>query len=677
MFFRLLMKNSRYTWAAETKDNPHPYICASQCASGYMWRKEARMCVKIVTAPATFTEAEVVCAKDNGRLASVKTCSEFVGIATHLWKKDPTPTNTYWFGIYMSGLSQYSKRKTVEEKIGNTGLFTVLEGMENSCIDSPKRAVYTIDGNSPIMMLAPSPNGYHGELIFQTDGSPQIMAHEFGKQDSTLAQNFLCEKDESWTCPDGFIMFQQLCYQLNINEMTQAEAEIVCNDNGGRLLHIETRMQHTFITAAFPPTVYKHNQTWLHIQKQTNGPLDIFYSGPNGIFVFDFIDYASNPQLDVPDENCVVMDATDASVVNAFKKVSCQQTASFICENQLILDPYYIKIMPEVQVLLPLDYVSGIEDLAYPDRQNYENLVALTEDIVLESGLIGSSHFMGNALSYIDIENSGVDKEMKSSFGISISMWVNLDENAIYDNEIQMLVDSRTECGDGSEVSEGFTMFLTKTMLSETLDPFTNNIGCGLLYNNSMLEFPMKLVMPLFEIRPSVELCSKQADGTMLCTRIAASEKITQGEWVHIGFTFNDISKKGTFFVGDTFGYLDLTVAENHQVEYFTFDTNGWWSSNAVNEFIRIGSAKFQAPQGLKNFAGKISCLQIYEGPLTLAQFITLAKCPVGESYPKKAELCPADYDYYKGYCYKLSLKEEEFSTAEALCISPPGTIHL
>ena len=57
------MKNSRYTWSAETKENPHPYICASRCPPGYTWRKEADMCVKILTTPATFTEAEVACAQ--------------------------------------------------------------------------------------------------------------------------------------------------------------------------------------------------------------------------------------------------------------------------------------------------------------------------------------------------------------------------------------------------------------------------------------------------------------------------------------------------------------------------------------------------------------------------------------------------------------------------------------
>ena len=664
------MSNPRYTWTAEVKENPHPYICANGCPSGYLWRKEAKMCVQVNTAAATFTQAQVTCAKDNGRLASFKSCTEFSGLATHMLKRYSVPTNKYWFGAYMLGL----------DRIGSTGLMTLEEGNNNDCSDD-KKAMYTVDGSSYVNLLPISANGHHGELVFKTDGTPLIMAHEFDKQDNTAPGSFFCEREESWTCPNGFVLFHKLCYELNLNEVSQPESEYLCSSKGGKLLDIQNRMQHTFITAAFPPLIHNYNSIWLSIQKRTKTPLDNLYYGPeSNIIDFKFestssTDYTSTDQPDKEEENCVVLDGTDTTVVNSFKKVSCHQNSSFICEYPLQLTPFYANIMPEIQLLMPLDTVSGIKDLAYPVRQNSENLLAITEEVILENGLIGSSNFMGSPLSYVDIENTGTDKEMKSSFGISISMSIYLDGFAMFDNEMQMLIDSRADCENELEVSEGFRMFLTKTPVAHTVTPFTHE-ECGLIYNNSMSDLPLSSINPSNLVRANVELCSKQADATILCTQIASSYTINQLQWVQIGFTFNDVSKKGTFFVGESYGYTNLSDAKVHHLEYFSFDTNGWWSVYAVNSLIRVGSAKFQAPEGQKNFAGKISCLQIYEGPLTLAQFVTLKKCPIKESYSRKAMLCPPEYDYYKGSCYKLSEKEEEFSTAEAYCTSPTGNVH-
>ena len=667
-----MSNNARFTWTAEVKENPHPYICANGCPPGYLWRKEARMCVQVQTNPATFTQAEAICAQDNARLASFKSCSKFVGLSDHLMSRDPDPTNKYWIGAYVLGM----------ERIGSTGLMSVQEGVNNDC-NEDSEAMYTVDGSSNVNLVPISFNGYHSELVFKADGTPLIMVHEFEKQDSTTAGSFLCEKDESWTCPEGSIFFQKICYQLNILGVSQPEAEYMCSSNGGKLLNIQDRMQHTFITAAFPPSVHNYSTIWLSLQTYTNNPLDNLYYEPESIltdFKFDSssaTDYTSVDQPYVENENCVVLDGTDTTIINSFKKVSCHQNSSFVCEYPLQLTPYLVKIMPEIQLLMPLDSYSGIQDLAYPTRQNSESLLAMTEEVILESGLIGSSNFMGSALSYVDIENTGTNKEMKSSFGISISMWVYIDLAVMFDNEIQMLIDARGDCNDGLEVSQGFTMFLTKTPATHTVAEFMHD-QCGLIYNNSIADLlPSPSMNPSFQIRANVELCSKQADDTILCTQIASSDTINQLQWVQIGFTFNDVSKRGTFFVDETYGYTNLTDAKKHNVKYFDFDTNGWFSESAVNTIIRVGSAKFQAPEGQKNFAGKISCLQMYEGPLTLAQFITLSKCPVSESYLRKASLCPPEYDYYKGSCYKLSEKEEEFSTAEALCVPPSGKLNI
>ena len=627
------------------------------------------MCVQVQTTPATFTEAEAICAQDNARLASFQSCSQFVGLYNHLWSRYPVQTNRYWIGAYALAFDRF----------GSDGLKTVQEGPNNNC-DAQWDVEYSLDGTSVTGALTISENGFYGQMVHKADGTAMIMSHEYDKQDASTPSSFLCEKDESWACPDGFIMYQKLCYELNVDEVVHAEAEHSCSSRGGKLLDIENRMQHMFITAAFPQSQFNHNSTWLNIQKLTNGPADSLWFSIDAVlidFKFDSsspTDYTSANQADADDENCVVLDVTDATVTNAFKKVSCQQNASFICQYPLGLSSHLSKIMPELQLFMPLDKASGIKDLALPARVNTEEMLSMTEEVILDSGLIGAASFMGSATSYIDIENTGEGKEMKSSFGLSVSMWIWLSGFAMFDYEEQMLIDTRAECDDGLTPSEGFRMYLTKTPATHTVAPF-NHDACGLIYNNSLNDVPSGGLDPSNEIRVNVELCSKEGDDTILCSLVASAKAVPTFQWAHIGFTFDDISKKGTFFIGESYGYTNMTDASVHEVEYFKFDSKGWWSQHAVNTHIRLGSSKFQASPGQKNFAGKMSCLQIYEGPLALAHFIGFQKCPVKETYPMVASHCPEGYDYYKGYCYRLSQSREEFATAEGSCVSEAGTV--
>ena len=54
-----MQNGGRFTWIAKEMGNKFPYICASQCKLGYVWRQEARKCVKVIKEAAKFTEAEL------------------------------------------------------------------------------------------------------------------------------------------------------------------------------------------------------------------------------------------------------------------------------------------------------------------------------------------------------------------------------------------------------------------------------------------------------------------------------------------------------------------------------------------------------------------------------------------------------------------------------------------
>jgi hypothetical protein len=100
---RMYMKYPSGKWVATVQTTPLPYVCASNCALGYVWRQESRKCVLIVNAEYSFTEAEVACSLDNGQLAKVSLCHDFYALGRDLWWVSQDTSRTYWIGYYDTG----------------------------------------------------------------------------------------------------------------------------------------------------------------------------------------------------------------------------------------------------------------------------------------------------------------------------------------------------------------------------------------------------------------------------------------------------------------------------------------------------------------------------------------------------------------------------------------------
>jgi hypothetical protein len=451
--------------------------------------------------------------------------------------------------------------------------------------------------------------------------------------------------------------------------VTHAQADYTCNLLGGQLLQIRNRKQQTFINAAFPAQTSGYTQIWLDYRKITYNPEDLsFRAEDDTVFVFNSsgIDFTySVPVLNDLSKNCVAMDSTEGNF-NGWKTLSCFENASFICQQQQILSPAMIRIIPNKQLLLPLDLYSGFADLTLPSRTNVASLVAISTDQYLPSGLVGAAHFLGNSDSALRIDNIGT-KSIRSQFGISVSMWIYID--LIYDSETQVLIDARPDCITGSEVDEGFTLSLINKLASSISSPATNSncsAGSQLAGLNATTSFQsVKLV---------AKLCSFNNSSTKCENFISPSAyNIPVKQWTPIGFSYNAVSKLGSFFIGPNFGYYDKTFGSDVVSDYFTYDSGNWLtnsSSVAVNAPIQIGSSKYNQFQA---FSGKISCLQWYEGPITQPQFVYLNKCPVNNTYQGKSSLCPQGFEYYKRNCYKFATKAQDFATSEAYCTSTPG----
>ena len=524
-----------------------------------------------------------------------------------------------------------------------------------------------------MVQMAPSTSstGQFGQINFANPFKAFLNAVPFDKNDLSESTNYLCEKINEYTCNAGSFLFDGLCYTLIKNQVTHAQADRNCNLMGGQLLKIKNRKQHTFINAAFPPSSGQYSQIWLDYRKITYSTSDLsFRAIDDTTFVFDAsgIDFTyAAPILTDSSMNGVVMDSSQGDF-RGWRTVSCFQNASYICQQPQMLSPSLIRILPTKQLLLPLDLYSGFQDLTRSARTNIGSLVAISTDQFLQSGLVGAAHFLGRSDSFLRIDNVGSMKGIRYQFGISISMWIYID--IIYDGETQVLIDARPECITGSEVDEGFTLSLANTPVSSITSSASNPTcsslssasgGTATTTNNQNVVLVAKL-------------CSYSTT-TKCDTFISPSAYfIPIKQWTQIGFSYNAISKSGTFFIDQNYGYYDKISGVDALSRYFTYDSGNWLtnsSSVAVNAPIQIGSNKYQQTEA---FAGKISCLQWYEGPIIQPQFLYLKQCPANMTYyPSKATLCPQGYEYYKKNCYKFSLRAQDFATAEAYCTSSPG----
>jgi hypothetical protein len=508
-----------------------------------------------------------------------------------------------------------------------------------------------------------------GQLAFVSSKKAVLNLLAFQKNDPTDPGSYLCEKITEYKCGAGSVLFDGFCYTLFTTPVNHAQADYSCQLLGGQMLAVKSRKQQTFINAAFPSNVAGYTQIWLDYRKITNNISDAFFRGLDGTpFTFDSsgIDFTyANPDLTDPNKNCVVMDTTQGDF-NGWKTLSCFENASYICQQPQIISPALVRIIPKMQLLLPFDLYSGFMDLTMPARGNIGNMVAISTDSHLPSGLVGAAHFLGSSDSFIRIDNVGNLKNIRYQFGISIAMWVYID--IIYDGETQVLIDARPECNTGAELDEGFTLSIVNQPAQNITTP-TTNPTCSIIAQSSG---PSATTVQQQNTVIVAKLCSYNF--TTRCTNFISPTtfKIPMKQWVHIGFSYNAVSKLGSFFIDQNYGYYDKTTGSDVINKYFSFDSGNWLtnsSSVAVNAPIQIGSSKYDQ----KAFSGKISCLLWYEGPITHPQFSYLKECPVNVTYQGKSTICPPGFDYYKGNCYKISSKAQDFATAEAYCTSTPG----
>ena len=666
-----------YQWKSEQKERLYPYVCASDCAVGYTWQKNAKRCVNIVNkyvGEKKQSEASVQCAKDNGRLLSINSCEEFEGLAIDLWNQNPTDKQSYWVGFYMDGFDFYHHQKRTSsvqaDSINSLGQIGLMAGGAKNCNNNGKIRM-TNSNDQASSSFPKSANGYYGELVYKATKEIRMKVQEFITTDSLDRKTYLCEKDHDWTCPAGYILFQEICYKFFETEVTAAAADIFCLKEGGKVTEASTRLHQNFLTAWLQNEDYNFTQVWLGYRRHVN----TFEAAEDD-------DYRSLDNLPSPFTTSVNASTTDNCLVLggdpvATKTVSCQTNSPYVCQVNQVLSEELKFSIPLPQILMPLDLSSGFNDYHTIGREINDSQVAITHQPSPLNGLSASAHFMGRQDSYIRIKTTSPENSIRYKFGLTITIWIYIDK--IDSLKRQYLIDGSGPCITGEETHNNFQMFLEKGYAKGSELNYDTSAPCGNVPDSSIAggsgQEYIKLVVVLCD-GPTIATDTVQAGS---CKTFESSKKmpLEENKWIYIGLTYDPFNKKGTILINDLFGYQE-TASVSKENEYFTYDTKQWLGEyvQALEGPIRLGAKKYESPSPTEanSFTGKMSCLQLYESFMRPSQVQHLKKCPLDGSYIAH-EKCPSDYTYFKGHCYKISGKAETFSTAEYQCSRLPGNL--
>jgi len=262
----VLNTRAQYAWRAEDKTKKFPYICISQCTPHYVWQPTARRCVKVADPTKGIVkqaEATVACAEDGGRLLSINTCEEMAGLQIDLWRQNPTITTSYWVGIFNSGFQNYEGQKRTSKSqvtINSRGQLGLKQGGLG-----PSGCTATFEAN--LQGLNPSKDGSYGQFIFIEPKTAKIQFTKFQKADSNLTASYMCEKENDWSCPNGYTIFQEVCYKMFPENVSLGTADQRCEKEGGQVMQVDTRLHATFLTAWL--NQWNYSTVWLGHRRHT------------------------------------------------------------------------------------------------------------------------------------------------------------------------------------------------------------------------------------------------------------------------------------------------------------------------------------------------------------------------------------------------------------------------
>ena len=571
----LKVSGVQLTWMAEDRSFMLPFICQSSCSIGYIWHKRARKCVKIVkTEKISASKASLACSKEKGRLLSVNSCQELRYLKDDLKNFGLSNGEKFWIG-------NHSPQSTIDNCLTGNGL----------------QMFYT--------------------LLLTNNYNPAQLS-KVHKDDTSDDEMYLCEKENIWSCPRGYMMHGEHCYKMPGLLKSSGEAELFCLKEDANMLTLDNFISFNFLSAWLLDMFNSPSSIFLGYRRHTNtmsATEDNVYTSFDGLSVLD------TSLFGLPgsgEGDCLVLEKS-SSTFN-LNHVHCNSLHNFVCMKPQTEDESQLWPLENyTQLILPLDVETKFSPYDIEDKNIKENQVSLL-DTLSPSGLRGTAGFLRSLPSFLVIPSSF---KMYMTFGVTILVWVKLNHPLM--NRKKLIIFEASSSSDNN-----FKLFIFKE----------NNI---LLLGS--------------------QLCSQRAESEVDICQVFKSHKnmkIFANTWTYLGFSYSTDNNQGTFFVNKIYG------TSLGQKTYFHISTYDWFDyAGAIRGPVTIGSNSDRT----LSFGGEMSCLQVYEHAADPAQAQHLQKCPV--HYNRNLH-CPEGFFYYNQRCFKLSEKKEEFSSAESICSNDP-----
>ena len=255
-----------YTWEAVDKSNVKPYICESKCKDGFTWFEGLKRCIFIsdLSTPVSFTTAIYQCSVKDGHLLQFKKCEEIDEVSLDLWKLTGKDYIEFWVGYYGGNLDHYDALRISQATRESVKIITSTGYNNGNLCPKMELQDFTSDEFNAVLN-----SGNH------TRDDVKMQFLPYTKENT---KDYLCEKNEEWTCPEGFIIFQEECYSFNENEMSFTEAGLHCHTLNSHLAEPMTKLHDLFLLQGIS-SKFPRLKAWTGFRKNINtSSIETFFS---------------------------------------------------------------------------------------------------------------------------------------------------------------------------------------------------------------------------------------------------------------------------------------------------------------------------------------------------------------------------------------------------------------
>ena len=371
------------TWIAGDKGFAKPYICQSKCYKGYHWFPQSQRCLKVVhtNQKITLGDAMMKCSKDDARLMPIKRCEDISSLMLEIHEQFSLNEEQYFIGLF--GFN----------RLGNS---VYRNWREDDVFDSLGFGNIEMDASSGTFCEESAPTApkeeYFVTMNIEDEDNMAIEVITFNQQNYADARHeagYVCEKEDSWGCPDGYQMNFGKCYKLFRTTLPQIEAEQFCFEDSAILATPKTFIEGEFIESY----ISAMNDNLEDGQEQAqNIWVSYRQADPEDPVFFTKFEGKSTSNLRTEQGNCLIIKVDDNGIHQGLHRRYCNDPAFFICEKNETLKTELQPYVPQPLAIFPLSLKSGPKEVTGHDLVGLETNVAY-DPLWTPAGLFGSPLF--------------------------------------------------------------------------------------------------------------------------------------------------------------------------------------------------------------------------------------------------------------------------------------------